>query len=89
MAGVGRGDGGRNSRSQWRGSDRRDMQQSIIVSEMAGAKGRGAGRVGPQLERSRCSMVRAVLSEGMGIVGQGEAAAKCNNQRRSIGDIGA
>ena len=34
-------------------------------------------------------MVRAVLSEGMGIVGQGEAAAKCNNQRRSIGDIGA
>ena len=35
-------------------------------------------------------MVRAVLllSEGMGIVGQSEAAAKCNNQRRSIGDIG-
>ena len=33
-------------------------------------------------------MVRAVLSVGMGIVGQSEAAAMCNNYRHRIGDIG-
>ena len=61
------------------------MQQSNILSEMVGAKGRGGGRRGHGIGEM---MVRVVLSEGMGIVGQSEAAAKCNNQRRSIGDIG-
>ena len=63
------------------------MQQSNILSEMVGAKGRGGGRRGHGIGET---MVRAVslLSEGMGIVCQSEASAKCNNQRRSIGDIG-
>ena len=34
------------------------------------------------------TMVQAVLSEGMGIVGQSEVATKFNNQQHSIGEDG-
>lgn len=34
------------------------------------------------------TMVQAVLSEGMGIVGQSEVATKFNNQQHSFGEDG-